>query len=69
MSDKNNEGWLMAAYEAFQDAVEGKKYAEAKKVIEITKENGYRGATQMMERQLLNKKLDSFVIKSPIQLQ
>ena len=67
MSLKENDVWVEAAQETFEEALANGNYALAMGVIEDCRDNGFGYIAQEWHNRLLNQSLNKFVVKSPYQ--
>lgn len=67
MSHIQNEKWLEAALENFQDALDAGNYALIKDVIADTQEAGFLDEARVMNNKLRETPMSQFNIISPIQ--
>jgi len=67
MSTRENDEWVLAAYENFEQAIEGGNYHLAQDIIADTADAGFEGEAQIMRSQLAITPLNKFLMVSPIQ--
>lgn len=65
MSNKQNDVWLEAVFENFQDALDAGNYALVKDVIADTQEAGFLDEARVMNNKLRNTPITQFAQPTP----